>query len=72
MVEDWVTILVLAFGIIVAVVGVIAYLRLYRREKEDTESQSISDHSPSDANSLPSSTRVGGDETITGHGSNED
>lgn len=31
--RDWVTIVLLAFGIAVGVIGVIAYLRLYRKEK---------------------------------------
>lgn len=33
MVQGWVTTLVLVFGIAVAIVGVVAYLRLFRKEK---------------------------------------
>ncbi|MCU6710618.1 hypothetical protein M6D81_18150 [Paenibacillus sp. J5C_2022] len=33
MVQGWVTTLVLAFGIAVAIIGVVAYLRLFRKEK---------------------------------------
>jgi len=33
MYPGWVTVLLLAFGIAVAIIGVIAYLRLFRKEK---------------------------------------
>ncbi|MFD0960098.1 hypothetical protein [Paenibacillus chungangensis] len=36
MVQGWVTTLVLAFGIAVAIIGVVAYLRLFRKEKAST------------------------------------
>ncbi len=34
-IEGWVTALTLAFGVAAAVVGVAAYLRLYRRQNPD-------------------------------------
>ncbi|MGU3471401.1 hypothetical protein ACLBWT_09650 [Paenibacillus sp. D51F] len=34
-IEGWVTALTLAFGVVAAVVGVAAYLRLYRRQNPD-------------------------------------
>ncbi|KRE46764.1 hypothetical protein [Paenibacillus sp. Soil522] len=33
MVQGWVTTLVLAFGMLVAVIGVIAYLRMFRKDR---------------------------------------
>lgn len=36
MVQGWVTMLVLAFGILVAVIGVIAYLRMFRKDRLDS------------------------------------
>ncbi|MHA6482342.1 hypothetical protein ACX1C1_10640 [Paenibacillus sp. strain BS8-2] len=42
--EDWVTLALLAFGIAVGVTGVVAYLRMYRREKL-AEDQSVDDAS---------------------------
>jgi hypothetical protein len=44
MLEDWITIALLAFGIAVGVVGVVAYLRMYRKEKL-AENQSLDDAS---------------------------
>lgn len=41
MLEDWVTIALLAFGIVVGIVGVVAYLRMYRKEK-------LAENQPSD------------------------
>ncbi|MOA01078.1 hypothetical protein D3C78_1204650 [compost metagenome] len=46
MLRDWVTILLLAFGIIVAVIGVIAYLSMYRKDRLSTMAQSTSDVTP--------------------------
>ncbi|MBW7454537.1 hypothetical protein ACFOLF_15120 [Paenibacillus sepulcri] len=31
MVKEWVTISVIAFGVIIAVIGVVAYLRMYKK-----------------------------------------
>lgn len=45
--EDWVTFALLAFGIAVGVIGVVAYLRMYRKEKL-AESQSPEDASNTD------------------------
>ncbi|GBG10559.1 hypothetical protein B1748_23970 [Paenibacillus sp. MY03] len=46
--RDWVTIALLAFGIAVGVVGVVAYLRMYRKEKL-AESKSSEDASSTDS-----------------------
>lgn len=43
MVQDWVTTLLLAFGIAVGIIGVIAYLRLFRKEKAAAASHSRAD-----------------------------
>lgn len=43
--KDWVTIALLAFGIAVGVVGVVAYLRMYRKEK-------LAENQPSDDASM--------------------
>lgn len=45
MVQGWVTTLVLAFGIIVAVIGVIAYLRMFRKDRL-TGAPGLTDVSP--------------------------
>ncbi|MDQ6421306.1 hypothetical protein RB620_17920 [Paenibacillus sp. LHD-117] len=47
MLQDWVTIVLLAFGIAVGISGVVAYLRLFRKEKL-FESQSAKDASLAD------------------------
>ncbi|WP_424768714.1 hypothetical protein [Paenibacillus sp. sgz302251] len=39
MAQGWVTMLVLAFGIMVAVIGVIAYLRMFRKDRLAAASQ---------------------------------
>ncbi len=47
MVQGWATVLVLAFGIVVAVIGVIAYLRMFRKNKaQDTSPSPEDDSSP--------------------------
>ncbi|WP_028612711.1 hypothetical protein [Paenibacillus harenae] len=46
MVQGWVTVLVLAFGIIVAVVGVIAYLRMFRKDRLSASTRPKADESP--------------------------
>lgn len=64
MVPGWVTALVLAFGIIVGIVGVIAYLRLFRKEKLAAEHQLKADASPPvvDSGHSTSSGEIGQDE----------
>lgn len=46
MVQGWVTTLVLAFGIIVAIIGVIAYLRMFRKDRLSSTSHQAADVSP--------------------------
>ncbi|CAM4093213.1 hypothetical protein L1N85_10355 [Paenibacillus alkaliterrae] len=46
MVQGWVTTLVLAFGILVAVIGVIAYLRMFRKDRLSRAYQSTTDVPP--------------------------
>ncbi|CAM4524742.1 hypothetical protein FHS16_003456 [Paenibacillus endophyticus] len=46
MVQGWVTTLVLGFGIAVAVVGVIAYLRMFRKDRLSSTSHQADDVSP--------------------------
>ncbi|GKU77985.1 hypothetical protein [Paenibacillus sp. L3-i20] len=46
MVQDWATRLLLAFGIVVAIIGVIAYLRLFRKEKPPVAPHSRTDATP--------------------------
>lgn len=46
MVQGWVTTLVLAFGIVVAIIGVIAYLRMFRKDRLSSTS-----HQPDDVSS---------------------
>ncbi|MUT65967.1 hypothetical protein [Paenibacillus sp. NEAU-GSW1] len=46
MVDGWVTMLMLAFGIIVAVIGVTAYLRMFNKEKSLSSSHSSIDIPP--------------------------
>ncbi|WP_337100525.1 hypothetical protein [Paenibacillus sp. YIM B09110] len=46
MVEGWVTMLVLAFGLAVAIIGVIAYLRMFRKEKFASTAQSSAEIPP--------------------------
>ncbi|RJE88295.1 hypothetical protein D3P07_09765 [Paenibacillus sp. 1011MAR3C5] len=48
---SWITTLLLVFGIAVGIVGVIAYLRLLRKEKLAATVQSSTDSSPSDVHS---------------------
>ncbi|WP_168118709.1 hypothetical protein [Paenibacillus sp. HB172176] len=38
--EDWLRVALLAFGIAVGVIGVIAYLRLFRKQKLEAASRS--------------------------------
>lgn len=47
----WVTMLLLAFGIAVGVIGVIAYLRLFRKEKRSAANALRTDAPPSAASS---------------------
>lgn len=46
MVQGWVTTLVLAFGMLVAVIGVIAYLRMFRKDRLSSTSDQSADVSP--------------------------
>ncbi|MFX3633239.1 MAG: hypothetical protein ACE3L7_15245 [Candidatus Pristimantibacillus sp.] len=46
MIDNWITTLLLAFGIVVAVIGVIAYLRMFHKEKERTTFHSSVDNPP--------------------------
>ncbi|NIK78105.1 hypothetical protein FHS15_003243 [Paenibacillus castaneae] len=46
MVQGWVTLLVLAFGIVIAVICVIAYLRMFRKDRLDSRAQSAPIVSP--------------------------
>ncbi|WP_169085617.1 hypothetical protein [Paenibacillus sp. PL91] len=50
MVQGWVTTLVLAFGIIVAVIGVIAYLRMFRKDRLSSASHRSVDISSPNVN----------------------
>ncbi|WP_138756522.1 hypothetical protein [Paenibacillus sinopodophylli] len=43
MVQGWVTTLVLGFGIVVAVIGVIAYLRMFRKDRLSSTSNQTDD-----------------------------
>ncbi|OMF32665.1 hypothetical protein BK133_14305 [Paenibacillus sp. FSL H8-0548] len=45
-VPGWVTTLVLGFGIVVAVIGVIAYLRMFRKDRLSSHSHQAADVSP--------------------------
>ena len=63
MVPGWVTALVLAFGIVVGIVGVIAYLRLFRKEKLAAELQLKADASPPNVDSKPSGDNGQGERT---------
>ncbi|MBD3921142.1 hypothetical protein H8B09_20410 [Paenibacillus sp. PR3] len=47
MVEGWVTALVVVFGVAVAVAGVVAYLRMFRKNADSTVHPSVT----SDSNS---------------------
>jgi len=47
--QGWVTTLLLAFGIVVGIIGVVAYLRMLRKEKGAATDQSITESSSSDA-----------------------
>lgn len=51
MAQGWVTALLLAFGIAVGVIGVVAYLRLFRKEKLAATSHSRADAPPSASSS---------------------
>ncbi|EFM10327.1 hypothetical protein PaecuDRAFT_2763 [Paenibacillus curdlanolyticus YK9] len=46
-VEGWVTALVVVFGILVAVVGVIAYLRMFRKGADAVDYRSATGEDPS-------------------------
>ncbi|MFF2092946.1 hypothetical protein [Paenibacillus sp. NPDC058174] len=46
MVNSWVTIIMLAFGILVAVIGVFAYLRMFYKEKSLSSSPTAIDIPP--------------------------
>jgi hypothetical protein len=46
MVQGWVTTLVLAFGIVVAIIGVIAYLRMFRKDRLSSTSHPAADVPP--------------------------
>ncbi|MDQ8736170.1 hypothetical protein [Paenibacillus sp. LHD-38] len=46
MVQGWVTNLVLGFGIVVAIIGVIAYLRMFRKDRLSSTSHQPDDVSP--------------------------
>ncbi|MBD2872411.1 hypothetical protein [Paenibacillus arenilitoris] len=46
MVQGWVTVLVLAFGIAVAVIGVVAYLKMFRKGRSAPETRPKADGSP--------------------------
>ncbi|WP_139990719.1 hypothetical protein [Paenibacillus paridis] len=46
MVQGWATIVVLGFGIGVAVIGVIAYLRMFRKDRLSSTSHHAADVSP--------------------------
>lgn len=46
MVQGWVTTLVLAFGMLVAIIGVIAYLRMFRKDRLSSTSDQAADVSP--------------------------
>lgn len=46
MVEGWVTLLVLAFGLAVAIVCVVAYLRMFRKDKFASAAQASAEIPP--------------------------
>ncbi|PWV97998.1 hypothetical protein DFQ01_11980 [Paenibacillus cellulosilyticus] len=47
MVEGWVTALVIVFGVAVAVAGVVAYLRMFRKHADSTVHPSVTGDSNS-------------------------
>lgn len=59
MVQGWVTVLLLAFGIGVGIAGVVAYLRLFRKERLAALSDSGTESPPSAA-AVSSETDSGG------------
>lgn len=46
MADNWITMLLLAFGIVVAVIGVIAYLRMFHKQKEGATFHQSVDNPP--------------------------
>lgn len=73
MVQGWVTMLVLAFGIIVAVIGVLAYLRMFRKDRLSAASRSGADVSPPKGiNSAAETDDRTNLETVTEHAATKD
>lgn len=73
MVQGWVTTLVLAFGIVVAVIGVISYLRMFRKDRLSEAAQPAVDvSSPNPI--IPAKSTDGGhsSEAITEHAGQRD
>lgn len=64
MVDGWVTMLVLAFGIIVAAIGVFAYLRMFYKERGTHASRSMMDIPP------PVNKSSGHSDTVNNNGEN--
>lgn len=60
---SWITTLLLVFGIAVGVVGVIAYLRMLRKEKLAANVQSSADSTPSDGLSGDQQSKSEGEST---------
>jgi len=60
---SWITTLLLVFGIAVGVVGVIAYLRMLRKEKLAANVQSSGDSPPSDGLSGDQESKSEGEST---------
>lgn len=73
MVQGWVTTLVLAFGIVVAVIGVIAYLRMFRKDRLSGTAQPAANVSSPKLNIAAKSTDGGhSTEAITEHAGQRD
>ncbi|REK74424.1 hypothetical protein [Paenibacillus paeoniae] len=63
MAEGWITTVLLAFGIAVGIVGVVAYLRMLRKEKGGASVQPDAESSPSDGLSGDQQSKSEGEST---------
>lgn len=61
--QGWVTALLLVFGIAVGVIGVVAYLRMLRKERLAAAVQSRTESSPSDVQSGDQESKSEGEST---------
>ncbi|MBH5318715.1 hypothetical protein I6N90_12990 [Paenibacillus sp. GSMTC-2017] len=62
MASEWATKLLLGFGIVVAIIGVLAYLRLFRKEKLTRTTHSRADVTPPSFNLANKNVANDGDE----------